>query len=162
MSAETVDKTQAQRLNCGAHRRVTNVLDLGGEGGVVGPFECAQAMGLEAMCVPDALDRTLRNADGFRHGPSSPMGDGARRFGAGQGDDPRDDSLGDGRRAGFAGLVMKQAIDAFLGKTSLPAPDRRATDAGAARHFQHRQSITGKEHDFGALHVFQGTVAITD
>ncbi len=40
----------------------------------------------------------------------------------------------------------------------------RATtaDASAARHFQHRQSVAGKKHDFGALHVFEGTVAIAD
>jgi hypothetical protein len=56
----------------------------------------------------------------------------------------------------------KQPFDAFLSETSLPTPNRGAADAGAARHFQHRQSITGKKHDFGALHVFEGTVAITD
>jgi hypothetical protein len=90
------------------------------------------------------------------------MGDGAGRFGAGQSDNPRNDSRSDGRRAGLAGLVAKQAIDAFFGKTSLPAPNRGAADAGAARHFQHRQSLAGKKNDFGALHMFEGTVAITD
>jgi len=36
------------------------------------------------------------------------MGDGAWRFGAGQ-NNPRNDGRSDGRRAGFAGLVVKQA-----------------------------------------------------
>jgi hypothetical protein len=35
-----------------------------------------------------------------------------------------------------------------------------STPSGAARHFQHRQSIAGEDHDFGALQVFDGTVSI--
>ena len=72
-----------------------------------------------------------------------------------------DDGRGDGRRAGLAGLVAKQAVDALLGEALLPAPDRRAADAGAPRHFEHRQSLAGKQNDLGALHMFEGAAAIT-
>jgi hypothetical protein len=41
------------------HVETDDVLDLGGEGGIGGPFERAQAMGL-AMGVPDALDGALK------------------------------------------------------------------------------------------------------
>ena len=150
------------RVGRRVHVEADDVLDLGGEGGIGGPFERAQAMGLEAMGVPNALDGALRNADGFRHRPSGPMGDGARRFGAGQSDNPRNDGRSDGRRAGLTGLVVKQAVHAFFGEAPLPTPDCRATDAGAPRHFQHRQPLAGKKNDFGALHMFKGTVAITD
>jgi hypothetical protein len=129
---------------------------------IVGPLERAQAMGLKAMGAPDALNGTQRNPDGLRHSPSGPMSDGAGRLGAGQGDDPRDDGLGDRRRPGLARFVAKQAVDSFLGKAPLPAPNRRATDAGAPRHFQHRQSVDGEQYDFRALHMLEGVVAIVD
>ena len=90
------------------HVETDDVLDLGGEGGIGGPFERAQAMGLEVMGVQDALDGALRNADCFRHRPPDPMGDGARQFGADQSDNPRNDGRSDGRRPGFAGLVVKR------------------------------------------------------
>jgi len=66
------------------------------------------------------------------------------------------------RRPGLARFVAKQAVDSFFGKAPLPAPYRRTTDAGAARHFRHRQSIDGEEYDFRALHVLEGVVAIAD
>jgi hypothetical protein len=90
------------------------------------------------------------------------MGDGAGRFSAGQGDDPRDDGSGDRRRPGLARFVAKQAVDAFFGKAPLPAPYRRATNAGAARHFRHWQSVDGEEYDFRGLHVLEAVVAIAD
>jgi hypothetical protein len=37
-----------------------------------------------------------------------------------------------------------------------------ATDAGAARHFRHRQSVDGEQYDFRALHVLEAVVAIAD
>src|ERR1039457_2066995 len=65
-------------------------------------------------------------------------------------------------RPGLARFVAKQAVDSFLGKAPLPAPNRRATDAGAARHFRHRQSLDGEQYDFRALHMLEGVVAIAD
>ncbi len=70
------------------HAEANNVLDLGGEGRIVRPLECAQAMG-----APDALNGTQRNPAGLRHSPSGPMGDGAGGLGAAQRDDPRDNGL---------------------------------------------------------------------
>jgi hypothetical protein len=89
------------------------------------------------------------------------MGDGAGRIGAGQSNDPRDNCRGDRRSSRLAGLVMKQAVDAFFGEAPLPTPDRRTADAGAARHFEHRQSFVGKKHNFCAQNVLERAVAIT-
>jgi hypothetical protein len=88
------------------------------------------------------------------------MGGGARRLGAGQLQNSGDDLCRQRRTARLARLVAQQAFDAFLAKALLPAPDSRATDAGSARDFQNRQPIGGKEHDLGALDVFEGAGAI--
>ena len=84
------------RVRRRVHVEADDVLDLGGEGWVAGSLESSQTMGLEAMGAPDALNGTQRNAGGLGHRPSGPMGDGARRLRTGQGDDPRDNGLGDG------------------------------------------------------------------
>jgi hypothetical protein len=143
------------------HIEADNVFDLGGELGIVGPLEGAQAMRLEPMRLPNALDRLERNPDGFRHCSPRPVGDCAGRVGASQSDDPRHHSWGDQRGSGLAGFVTKQAIYAFFSETPLPTPDRWTADAGAPRHFKHRQSFAGEKHDFGAQHMFEGTIAIT-
>jgi hypothetical protein len=71
-----------------------------------------------------ALHGAQADADGCGQGAAGPMRGMARRFGAGQahnlGDDP-------GRKRSAAGLVRlaaQQTIDALLGVSRLPAPDR--------------------------------------
>jgi hypothetical protein len=49
------------------HVEANDVLDLGGKGGIVGPLERAQAMGLKVMGASDALNGSQRNPDGLRH-----------------------------------------------------------------------------------------------
>lgn len=50
-----------------AHVEADDVLDPLGEGGVVGLLEGADAVGLEAMGLPDALHCAKGNADGLGH-----------------------------------------------------------------------------------------------
>jgi hypothetical protein len=95
-------------------------------------------------------------------GTPGPVGDSPGGIGAGQGDDPSDDRGRNGRRAGLAGLVAEKAIDALLGEALLPAPDGGSTDAGAAGHFEHRQTVAGETHDLGTQYVFERAVPITD
>ena len=63
-----------------------------------------------------------------------------------------------GALAGLAGLVAQQAVDALLGVALLPAPDRRAADAGAPGDFQNREPLGGEQDDLGALDVLERTV----
>jgi hypothetical protein len=144
------------------HVETDDVFDLGGEGGVARSLEGSQTVGLEAMGLPDALDGSERDTEGFGHCAAGPMGYGTGRFGAGQHDDPYDDGRGDLRRTGFARLVAEKTIDAFLSETLLPSPDRRAADASAAGHFEHRQTVAGEQHDPGAQHMLERAVAVTD
>ena len=148
----------------GVHGRVhveaDDVFDLLRELGIVGAFECAQAMRLETMRVPQALDGAQRNADGLGHGAARPMGGFVRRFRARQRQHFRDDLGGERRAAGLARLVAQKALHPFLAVALLPAPDRRSADAGAASHFQHRQTLGRKENDPRALNMLEPTTAI--
>src|SRR4051812_13415825 len=65
------------------HIEADNVLDLGGEGGIVGLLEGPDTMRLQPMGLPDALDGTERNADGLGHQASGPVSDRPGRLGAG-------------------------------------------------------------------------------
>src|SRR5271155_4112966 len=56
------------------HIEADDVLDLFREGGVRGTLEGAQAMRLEVVSLPDALDCAQRDAGLLRHGPAGPMG----------------------------------------------------------------------------------------
>ena len=144
------------------HVEADDVLDLLGEGGVVGALEGSQSMRLQPVRLPDALDRPQREAHGSGHGASGPMGRLSRRLGAGQ-----RQHLGDGRqrhgsRARRPGLVVQEPVHAFLGVAPLPAPDRRAAHSGATRHFENRQPVGRVQHNAGALNVLERPASIPD
>ena len=123
------------------HVEANNIFDLCGEGRVGGALEGAQAVRLEAVLFPDALDRAQRQADRLGHRPAGPMGSFTRRLGAGQ---RQHLGHGGGRHRGSArrpGLIAQQALHPGLGKAALPAPHRRAADPGAPRHLDDRQPI---------------------
>lgn len=125
------------------HVEANDILDLGGKRRIVGPLEGPQPMRLEAMGLPNALDRSQRDTEGLGHRSAGPMGYSPGWLGAGQGDDPRDDGRRNGRCARLAGLVSKKAVDTFFGEALLPSPDGRPADASTSRHFEHRQTIAG-------------------
>ena len=65
------------------HVEADDILDLGSEGRIARPLEGSQAMRLETMFLPDALDGAQRNAEDIGHRPPGPVGDGTGRLGAG-------------------------------------------------------------------------------
>jgi hypothetical protein len=75
-----------------------NVPELGGEGRVIGQFELAHLVGLEAMGAPDALDRTDADPDRLGHGRCSPVRRFSRRGTARQVDHLRDHRPIEGRK----------------------------------------------------------------
>ena len=137
-----------------------DVLDFFSEFWIAGSFESANAMGLQAMSIPQALNRPKRNAERLGHRAARPVGGFARRFRAGQLQHFRD---GPGRKRsapGFARLVAQKSIDALLAISLLPAPDSWATHVSPPSDFQHGQSLGGKQDDPRPLNVLHGTIAI--
>ena len=57
---------------------------------------------------------------------------------------------------------MQKAVDAFLGKAQLPAPNRWPAHIGTARDFGNSQPIGRMQNDARPLHVFQRTAAVAD
>ena len=73
------------------------------------------------------------------------------------------DDLGRGRRrAGLAGLVAQEAVDALFGIALLPAPDGRARAADLIGDLQNLRLAIGGEHDLGTLDVLEHSRAIAD
>ena len=129
----------------GVHGRVhveaDDVLDLLGEFGIVGAFERAQAMRLETMRVPQALDGAQLDADGLGHGAAGPMRGFVGRLAAGQRQHFGDDLGRERRAAGLARLVAQQAFDALL---SVYRACQRQT-AGRLTRARRATSCTGKQ-----------------
>jgi hypothetical protein len=107
-----------------------DVLELGREFGIGRALEGADAVRLEVMRRPDTLHRAQGDAAVSGQGAAGPVGRFAGRLGAGQRNDPAHGRLAQGRLARLTGGIAQQAIDARLGKPSLPAPHRRAPDPG--------------------------------
>ena len=103
------------------HVEADDVLDLGGEGGVLGALEGAQAMGLEPMRLPDALDRAQGDADGLGDGAAGPVGGLAGRLRAGQRQDLGDTLAESGALPGLRVLSRS--------RPSTPSSAKRAASA---------------------------------
>jgi hypothetical protein len=89
-------------------------LDLLGELGIVGALKSANAVRLQPMRLPQALQGAQADADGFGHGAAGPVRGPVRRLGAGQVHNLGDD-LGRKRSAArLARPVAQQAIDTLL------------------------------------------------
>ncbi len=132
---------QHHRVARRVHVQPDDVLHLGREGGIAGALEGAQAMGLEAVGLPDALHGAQADADCLGHRPAGPVGDRAGRFRTGQRQHFGHRRSGQRRPAGLARLVAQQPRDALFGVAELPAPYRRAADTGSAGHLQNGQPL---------------------
>ena len=144
------------------HVEADDVLDLLGEGGVLGALEGAPPVRLQLVRLPDALDGAERQVHRLGHGPAGPVSDLARRLGAGE-----RQHLGHHRRrrrrlAGFAAALAQEPVDAALGVMALPAPHRRAADPGATGHLQRRQAVSRMKDNAGALHMLERPAAVAD
>ena len=144
------------------HGEADDVLDLLGEGGIVGAFEGSQAMGCDLVGLPDAPDCGPRQARSVGHGATGPVSDLAGRFGAGELHDLGDDGHGEGCLAGLAAALAKEPFDATLGIVALPSPDRRPAHFREPRDFEQRQLISAAEDDPRPLDVLQRPNTITD
>jgi hypothetical protein len=82
------------------------------------------------------------------------------RIGAGQGDDPIDDRLGQRRDARRPGFVAKQAVDASLHEAFLPAPDHRLALAGLPHDRRRSKAIGGEQHDPAARSMLLWTISV--
>ncbi len=155
-----------EREHDGVARRIhiepDDVLDLLGEGRIVRALEAADPMRLEAMGIPDALDRAQGDPDGLRQGAAGPVGDLTGRFGAGEGEHLGDGVGGVRRLAGRTGLVAQEALDAFLGVALLPAPDGRPADARLLGDVEDAEAFGREQDDAGALDVLEGPPPIGD
>ena len=72
------------RVRGRVHVEADDVIELGGEVGIVGSLEGADPVRLELVGLPDALDRAQRKAHGLGHGAAGPMGDAAGRLAQGE------------------------------------------------------------------------------
>jgi len=144
------------------HVEADDVLDLLGEGWILGAFDRAQPVGLEVVRLPDALNGPERQTRRLGHGPSGPVGELAGRLEAGQRHDLGHHGQGRARLAGLAAAFAQQPLDPALAIMVLPASHRRAADAGAARNFRSRRLIRREKDNLGALNVLERPAAVTD
>ncbi len=135
------------------HVEADDVFELGDRVGIIRAFEGAQTMRLQFVGLPDPLRRAQRHTHHLGHGATSPMGDLARRFAAGQ----RDQSLniigGDRWFARPAGSFKEKAINTRVGEPPLPAPDHRPADARKPGNLGDVQTIRRMQNDPSSGHM---------
>jgi hypothetical protein len=139
-----------------------HVAQLADEFGVLGKLELANAMGLQPMGAPDALDRTDADAGRLGHGNARPVRGLARRRCKGQSDDALGDrgvELGDARGTR---LVAQKALEALAGEAFLPAPDAGLGLAGVAHDRARADAFGRQQHDLCAPDVLLRRVAVFD
>ena len=146
------------------HRRIhveaRDVLDLLGEGRIVGALEGAQPVWLQMVGVPDALHRAQADADSPGHGAAGPVCDLARGLGAGECEDPGQGFGRKRRPARRARSVLQQGLHACLGVTHLPPPDCGTAYPSLARNLGHGQPLGRQQDDPCTLDVLLGTVPV--
>lgn len=114
---------QHHRMTGRVHVEANDILHLLGKGWVGGALEGAHPVRLQAVFLPDALDRAQRDASRGSDGATGPVSDLAGRLRAGESQHRTDGAGGVRRLAGRAGLVVQQAVDPLFGKALLPPPD---------------------------------------
>jgi hypothetical protein len=96
--------------------------------GITRALEGADAVRLQVVGLPDALDRAQADPRRLGHGAAGPMGRRAGRLATGQRDHVLHRRATQRRLAGLAGGIAQQPVDASLGEPLLPAPHRRPAD----------------------------------
>ena len=152
---------QHHRVGRRVHVEPADVAQLVGERRIAGALEGSNAMGLQAVRLPDPLHRAEPDTDRSGHRPAAPMGGFARRRGAGQRHHPFHRRAGQRRLAGDARLLAQQAVHTGFRKASLPAPHRRTADTGAPGHLEDRQPLGREQDDPSPQHVLVRAASIT-
>ena len=144
------------------HVKADDVLKFGNEVGVVRALEGSETMRLQLVSLPDPLNRAQRDAHDLGHGAARPVRDLARRFAAGQRDQPLDIGVRHRRLAGLSAAFTEKAIDACLSIPPLPAPDRRPADTGKPGDLGNIRPNRRMQNDPGTSHMFLRPVTIGD
>lgn len=139
-----------------------DITQLGGELWIGGELEPAEAMRLKPVCPPGALHRGDADAGDLGYGGGGPVGCLARRIAERAGDYGLGHRLGQGRNAGRARLVARQAVDTIGGEAFLPVPDRGLGNPGLAHDGVGALPIGGQQHDPATLDMLLRAVAIRD
>jgi hypothetical protein len=130
------------------------------EARVVGQFELSDAMRLEPVRAPDALNRTHAEPRRLRHQGSGPVGRFPRWFPERQ----RDDALGrlGAQRFDARGTcpVAEQSVEPLLNKAFLPAPNTGLGLASSPNNLIRADAIGGQQHDLRPPDVFLWRVAV--
>ena len=154
------------REHDGVGRRIDieadNVAQLSGEVRIVGELELPPAIGLEAVCLPDAPDRAGADAGGLGHHVTGPVRRLPGRITERQRDDPFGDFGGQWLDPRRPRLVAKQPIDACLGETFLPAPYTGLRLARPVHDLGGAEAIGAQQDNLGPPHMLLRSVAIAN
>ena len=131
-----------------------HIAQLGGEVGIVGELELPPAIGLAAVCFPDAPDGAGADAGDLGHHVTSPVRRLPGRLAERQRDDPFGDFGGQQLDPRWPRLVAKQPVDARLGETFLPAPYTGLRLARPAHDLGGAEAIGAQQDDLGPPHAF--------
>jgi len=127
---------------------------------VVGELELLNPVWLETMRVPDALNGTRANADGFRHHRGSPVGRLDGRIGAGE----RDHTLGYIRAEWWntrgSRLIAQEAVITGLHEAFLPAPHAGLRLSSPPHDLVGANAVRAQQNDLGAPEMLMRGVAI--
>jgi hypothetical protein len=137
-----------------------DVMQLGGELRIVGELELANAMRLQTMGTPDALNRTDADPDRGGHGWAGPMSHPCRWPSERQGDHALRNRRIERRDARGARLVAPQTGGAFGAEPLLPAPDDGLGLAGALHDLVRPVAGSRQQDDLGAPNVLLRAVPV--
>lgn len=129
--------------------------------GIVGELELTIAMRLETMGSPDAPYGTGADATLPSHHGGSPVGCLDRWVRKRQVDYPLGNFRPTRLDPGGASLVAQQAVDTFLHKALLPAPDEGLRGADPAHDLGGAGAIGAQQHDNCPPDVFLSRVPVT-
>ena len=139
-----------------------DILQLLGEGLVVGQLETAPPVRGQAVFVPDLHDRRRRNAYRLGHRTDRPVRSFLRRWLQRQRHDLLDQRGRQRGNAGGTGLVAQQAIDAFLHEPLLPAPHAGLGFPGRSHDRLSAFAPGGQQNDPSAPHMLLGCATRRD
>jgi hypothetical protein len=135
----------------GVRRRIDvetdDVAQLVDEFRVLGELELANAVGLQPMRAPDALDRTDADARGLGHRGARPMCDLARRRFHRERNDALSDRGIEFWNARGTSLIAQKAFEALNREAPLPAPNASLGLAGLAHDCDCADALGRQQHD---------------
>ena len=123
-----------------------------GERRVGRQLEGLDAVGLQAVRVPDALDRRAADAGCLGHRAAAPVGGARRRLVQRRMHDSLDLMLGDPRFPTAAGADRSHRVEAIGQEPRSPLQQRWPADTERSRDASIRDAVTGHQQGFGGRH----------